>query len=121
MNLKVHLGRERKKKSSGNDALSTKKKKETQVLCSDKITTTDVTCLPLDVSDHTGTIYMHPNDCLAQNTGSDSVFKYCSRQSSFFLTGLTPCLREHSSFKHRLCFLRFYANHTETSLNMGFF
>lgn len=34
------------------------KKKETQVLCSDKIKTTDVTCLFLDVSDHTGTTYI---------------------------------------------------------------
>lgn len=30
-------------------------------MCSDKITTTDVTCLPLDVSDHTGTTYTHQN------------------------------------------------------------
>lgn len=50
-------------------------KKETWVLCSDKIKTSDVTCLPLDISDHTGTIYMHWNDYLAHDTGNDSVFK----------------------------------------------
>ena len=119
MNGKVHLGREHKKKSLGNDALNTKK--ETRVLCSDKIKTTDVTCLPLDVSDHTGTTYMHQNDYLAQDTGNDSVFKYCSRQSSFFLTGLTPWLSEYSSCKHRLCFLRCYASHAETLLNICIF
>lgn len=95
-------------------------KKETRVLCSDKIKTTDVTCLPLDVSDHTGTTYMHQSDYLAQNTGNDSVFKYCSRQSSFLLTGLTPWLSEHSSCKHGLCFSRCCASHAETLLNVHF-
>lgn len=95
-------------------------KKETRVLCSDKIKTADVTCLPLDVSDHTGTTYMHQSDYLAQNTGNDSVFKYCSRQSSFLLTGLTPWLSEYSSCKHRLCFSRCCASHAETLLNVHF-
>lgn len=43
-------------KTLGNDTVNTKKKR--QVLCSDKIKTTDVTCLFLDVSDHTGTTYI---------------------------------------------------------------
>lgn len=73
MNRKIHLGREHEKSSLGNDAWNTKK--ETWVLCSDKIKTSDVTCLPLDVSDHTGTTYMHWNDYLAHDTGNDSVLK----------------------------------------------
>lgn len=73
MNRKIHLGREHKKSSLGKDAPNTKK--ETGVLCSDKIKTSDVTFLPLDVSDHTGTTYMHWNDYLAHDTGNDSVFK----------------------------------------------
>lgn len=72
MDRKINLGRKHKKSTLGNYALNTKK--ETWILCSDKIKTSDVTCLPLDVSDHTGTAYMHLH-YLAHDTGNDSVFK----------------------------------------------
>lgn len=77
MNRKIHLGRKHKKSTLGNYALNTKKKTnpKTWVLCSYKIKTSDVTYLPLDISDHTGTTYMHWNDYLAHDTGNASVFK----------------------------------------------
>lgn len=115
MNRKIDLGRKHKKITLGNDALNTKK--EIWVLCSDKIKTSDVTCLPLDVSDHTGTAYMHWNDYLAHDTEMIQYLSTVAGKAPFSSWAL------HLGSLSILLYigfvlLRCYESHIETSLNM---